>query len=61
MAWAFDQGMLFASSFKLGIGLFIVLSIWHLRRYRLILELSLVLTGLFSLVFAYHLVGSLLV
>lgn len=61
MAWLFEQDLLLASAFKLGIGLFVALTIWRLRRYRRVLELGLVLTGVFVLVFGYHLVGRLFV
>ena len=61
MAWLFDQDMLMASTFKLGLGLAVALTIWRLRKYRRVLELSLVLTGVFTLVLGYHLVGALLV
>ena len=57
MAWMFDQGMMAASTFKLAVGFGIALVIWRLRKYRRVLELSLTLAGIFTLVLAYHLVG----
>ena len=60
MAWLFGQGLPIATAFKLGVGLVVTLAIWRLRKYRRMLELSLVLTGVFTLVFAYHLAGLLL-
>jgi hypothetical protein len=61
MAWLFDQDLLLASSFKLGLGTAVAITIWRLRRYRRVLELSLVLAGVFVLVVGYHLAGQLLV
>ena len=60
MAWLFDQGMLMASVFKLGVGVTVALAIWRLRVYRRILELSLLLAAVFTLVLAYHVAGRLL-
>ena len=57
MAWLFDLDLLVASTFKLGLGLAVALTLWRLRRYRRILELSLVLAGAFVLVLAYHFAG----
>lgn len=57
MAWLFDQGLPTASAFKLGLGTLVALAIWKLREYRRILELSLVIAGVFTLVFGYHVIG----
>ena len=57
MAWLFEQNLLLASTFKLGIGLVVATTIWRLRRYRHVLELALVLTGVFVLVLGYHIAG----
>ncbi len=60
MAWLFDQHTVLAAIFKLAVGLAVTAVIWRLRRYRRVLELSIVLTALFGLVLSYHLVGTLL-
>ncbi len=60
MAWLFEQHMGLAATFKLAVGLAVTAAIWRLRRYRRVLELSIVLTALFGLVLSYHLVGTLL-
>ena len=60
MAWLFDQHAVLAAIFKLAVGLAVTAVIWRLRRYRRVLELSIVLTALFGLVLSYHLVGTLL-
>ncbi len=60
MAWLFDQHTVLAAIFKLAVGLAVTAVIWRLRRYRRVLELSIVLPALFGLVLSYHLVGTLL-
>jgi len=61
MAWLLEQDMLMASTLKLGLGLAVALTVWQLRKYRRMLELSLVLVGFFGLVLGYHLAGLLLI
>ncbi len=60
MAWLFEQHMGLAAIFKLAIGLAVTVVIWRLRRYRRMLELSIVLAAIFGLVLSYHTVGTLL-
>lgn len=55
MAALFDIDPTVAGSVKLLLGLGVVLVIWRMRRYRRILEVSLVALAAFSLVFAYQL------
>lgn len=55
MASLFDSNPVFAAVFKLEIGLGIAVLIWALRRYRAMLEFSLVLAGAFGVLIAYHL------
>ena len=60
MAWLFEQHMGLAATFKLAVGLAVTAAIWRLRRYRRVLELSIVLAALFGLVHSYHMIGTLL-
>lgn len=60
MAWLFEQHIGLAAIFKLAIGIAVTVVIWRLRRYRRVLELSIVLAALFGLVLSYHMVGVLL-
>ncbi len=60
MAWLFEQHMGLAATFKLAVGLAVTAVIWRLRRYRRMLELSIVLAALFGLVLSYHMIGTLL-
>ncbi len=60
MAWLFDQHVGLAAIFKLAIGIAVTVVIWRLRRYRRVLELSIVLAALLGLVLSYHMVGVLL-
>jgi hypothetical protein len=52
----FDPGL--AAAFKLTVGAGVALVIWRMRRYRRVLETSLVLLAGFSLLLAYHAVGA---
>lgn len=60
MAWLFEQHVGLAAIFKLAIGIAVTVVIWRLRRYRRVLELSIVLAALFGLVLSYHMAGVLL-
>jgi hypothetical protein len=55
LAVLFDYNPAVAGAFKLLAGLGVVLVIWRMRRYRRILELSLVALALFGVVLAYQL------
>lgn len=55
MAALFDVDPAVAGAVKLLLGLGVVLVIWQMRRYRRILEVSLVALGGFSLLLAYQL------
>jgi hypothetical protein len=55
MAVLFDIGPAVAGSVKLLLALGVVLTIWHMRRYRRILEVSLAALAGFTLVLAYQL------
>ncbi len=55
MALLFEIGPAAAGTTKLVLALGVVLVIWHMRRYRRILQVSLVALGGFGLVLAYQL------
>ncbi len=55
MASLFDTHPVFAAVFKLEIGLTVAVLIWAMRRYRAMLELSLVLAAAFGVLIVYHL------
>ena len=55
MAALIDADRALAAVFKVSIGLAVVAVIWAMRRYRRILEMSLVLFGGFMLLFVYSL------
>jgi hypothetical protein len=48
---------LLAFIFKITIGLTVTAVIWHYRRFRLMLQFSLLICGLYLLVLAYHFYG----
>ena len=50
-----NQGV--AMAFKLAVALVVAVALWSLRRYRMILELSLALVAAFVLLLGYHLAG----
>lgn len=52
----FDLGL--AVAFKLTVGVAVALVIWRMRRYRRVLETSLILVAGFSLLLAYHAIGA---
>jgi len=55
MATLLDSNLVLATSFKVTIGLAVVATMWMLRRYRLILEMSLALLAGFTVLTAYSL------
>ncbi len=54
MAWLFETDPVLAATFKLAVGFGIALAVWAARRYRRILETSLVLVAIMTLVLVYH-------
>jgi hypothetical protein len=54
MAWLFDLDPALAAMFKLAVGLAIALAVWAARRYRKILETSLLLVAVMTMVLLYH-------
>lgn len=54
MAWLFDLDPTVAALFKLVIGMCIALAVWAARRYRKILETSLLLVVVMTVVLMYH-------
>lgn len=59
MSVLFGAGPVVATVVKLGVTLAVAAGIWLLRRYRRVLQLSLLLVGAMSLVALYHLLGPL--
>jgi len=55
MAALFEFDPAVAGLVKMGIALCIVVSIWGMRRYRRVLQLSLLAVGTLSVLIAYHL------
>lgn len=54
MAWMFDLDPTLAALFKLAVGMGIALAVWAARRYRKILETSLLLVAVMTVVLVYH-------
>jgi hypothetical protein len=54
MAWLFATDPAVAAMFKLAVGFGIALVVWTARRYRRILETSLLLVAIMSLLLVYH-------
>lgn len=54
MAWLFDLDPVLAAVFKLTVGAGIAFAVWSARRYRRILETSLALVAVMTLVLLYH-------
>ena len=54
MAWLFAIDPTMAAAFKVVVGIGIALAVWSARRYRRMLEASLVLVAVMTLVLAYH-------
>jgi hypothetical protein len=54
MAWLFELDPTLAALFKLSVGMAIALSVWAARRYRRILEASLLLVTVMTVVLLYH-------
>ena len=54
MAWLFELDPTLAALFKLAVGMAIALAVWAARRYRLILETSLLLVTVMTVVLIYH-------
>ncbi len=57
MAWLLGVDPVVAAAYKLGIGAAAALVMFAMRRYRRILEASVALTGCFSALFGYHVIG----
>ena len=57
MALLFEMDPAAAAVFKLAVGIGVALVLWSLRRYRLMLETSLLLVAGFSVLALYHLAG----
>ncbi len=54
MAWLFAVDPILAAMFKLVVGFGIALAVWATRRYRRMLEMSLVLVAVMTAVLIYH-------
>ena len=54
MAWLFAADPALAAAFKLVVGFGIALAVWAARRYRRILETSILLVAIMTLVLVYH-------
>ncbi len=54
MAWLFDLAPAIAAAFKLVVGLAIAVVVWVFRRYRRVLEVSLLLVAVMTGVLVYH-------
>jgi len=60
MARLIDIDPVLAALFKLSITAVVGFTIWFLRRYRQVLEVSLLIAGGLTLVLGYHLIGALI-
>ncbi len=60
MALLFGMDPAAATVFKLAVGVGVALVVWSLRRYRLMLETSLLLVAGFAVLMLYHLAGEFL-
>ncbi|MBE0446996.1 MAG: hypothetical protein IBX64_02650 [Actinobacteria bacterium] len=53
----FDMGPVVALTFKIATGLFITTIVWLLKRYRLVLEASILILLMYMLLISYHIYG----
>ncbi|HZD59215.1 MAG TPA: DUF5658 family protein [Anaerolineae bacterium] len=53
----FDMGPAAAFIFKVAVGLFITSIVWLLKRYRLVLEVSILILLMYMLLISYHIYG----
>lgn len=53
----FDANPIYAGLFKFAAVLIVTLVVWHFRRFRRALEASLIMLGVFAVVFFYHIFG----
>ena len=58
MAWFLERDPVLAALYKLSIGGGVTLLLFAMRRYRRVLEASLLIVAVFAALFVYHLLGS---